>query len=158
MLDVRVGKIVEVHVNPNSEKLYNEKIDIGNGEVRSIASGLQKFVPIEKMQDAMVLVLCNLKEKTMADWPSHGMVLCAETPDRNNVELIHPPEGAKPGDLITIGDLGRQPADPLPGKRWEKVQPQLKITENHEAMFNDSPFKTDLGVCKCTSIKNGIMH
>jgi len=39
-LDLRVGKIVEVWVNPESDKLYNEKIDLGNGEIRSIASGL----------------------------------------------------------------------------------------------------------------------
>ena len=46
-MDIRVGKIVEVCKNPNSEKLYNEKVDIGNGEIRSIGSGLQKFIPIE---------------------------------------------------------------------------------------------------------------
>jgi len=40
MLDIRVGKIIEVWKNPASEKLYNEKIDLGNGEIRSIASGL----------------------------------------------------------------------------------------------------------------------
>lgn len=37
---MRVGKIIEVEKNPKSEKLYNEKVDIGNGEIRSIASGL----------------------------------------------------------------------------------------------------------------------
>ncbi len=40
MMDIRVGRIVEVWKNPNSDKLYNEKIDIGNGEIRGIASGL----------------------------------------------------------------------------------------------------------------------
>ena len=39
-MDFRVGKIVGVEVNPNSDKLYNEKIDVGNGEIREIASGL----------------------------------------------------------------------------------------------------------------------
>ena len=48
-MDIRVGRIIEVCKNPNSEKLYNEEIDIGNGEIRSIASGLQKLVPIEDM-------------------------------------------------------------------------------------------------------------
>lgn len=81
-MDIRVGKIVEVHKNPNSEKLYNEKIDIGNGEIRCIASGLQKLIPIEQMEGAMCIVLCNLKARKLADWMSHGMVLCAETADR----------------------------------------------------------------------------
>ncbi len=48
-MDIRVGRIIEVWKNPASEKLYNEKVDIGNGEIRSIASGLQKLVPIEQM-------------------------------------------------------------------------------------------------------------
>lgn len=39
-MDFRVGKIIEVWKNPNSEKLYNEKVDLGNGVIRSIASGL----------------------------------------------------------------------------------------------------------------------
>jgi tRNA-binding EMAP/Myf-like protein len=39
-MDIRVGKIVHVEKNPNSDKLYNEKVDIGNGEIREIASGL----------------------------------------------------------------------------------------------------------------------
>lgn len=82
MMDFRVGKIVEVWPNPNSEKLYNEKVDIGNGEIRTIASGLQKFVPIEQMTGAMCVVLCNLKARTLAEYVSHGMILCAETPDR----------------------------------------------------------------------------
>ena len=93
-MDIRVGRIIEVYKNPASEKLYNEKIDIGNGEIRSIASGLQKLVPLEQMQNAMCVVLCNLKAKKLADYMSHGMVLCAETPDRSAAELLQPPEGS----------------------------------------------------------------
>lgn len=44
--------------HPESENLYCEKIDMGD-EVREIASGLQKFVPIENMS-GLVLVLTNL--------------------------------------------------------------------------------------------------
>lgn len=74
--------------------MYNEKIDIGNGEIRSIASGLQKFVKIEDMQNALCVVLCNLKARPLAGYNSHGMVLCGETPARDQVELLIPPEGS----------------------------------------------------------------
>ena len=50
-MDFRVGKIIEVWPNPNSEKMYNEKVDIGNGEIRSIGSGLQKHISLENMKD-----------------------------------------------------------------------------------------------------------
>ena len=38
--DLRVGKIVECTKHPESDKLYVEKIDIGEGEDRTILSGL----------------------------------------------------------------------------------------------------------------------
>lgn len=76
-MDFRVGKIIWVEKNPNSDKLYNEKVDIGNGEIRDIGSGLQQCIPLEQMQDAMVVVIANLRPRKLADWNSHGMVLCA---------------------------------------------------------------------------------
>lgn len=111
-MDIRVGKIVEVHKHPDSEKLYCEKIDIGGGEIRDIASGLQQFVPIEQMQNALCVVIVNLKAKKLAGFPSHGMVLCAETPKEDpnrKVELLRVPEGSQIGDLITFGSEGRDP-------------------------------------------------
>lgn len=75
-MDFRVGKIIWVEKNPNSDKLYNEKVDIGS-EIREIGSGLQQCIPLEQMQDAMVVVIANLRPRKLADWNSHGMVLCA---------------------------------------------------------------------------------
>ena len=106
-VDIRVGKIVWVEKNPNSDKLYNEKVDIGNGEVRDIASGLQKAMTLEEMQDAMVCVITNLKARPLAGWKSHGMVLCAEKPDGTQVEFLHPPEGSQPGDLVSFDGYPR---------------------------------------------------
>lgn len=101
-MDIRVGQITKVWKHPESEKLYCEEIDIGNGEIRKIASGLQAYVPIERMENAMVVVLCNLKAKKLAGYESHGMVLCGETEDKSVVELINPPAGSVPGDLVSF--------------------------------------------------------
>jgi methionyl-tRNA synthetase len=38
--DLRVGNITSAKKHPESEKLYIEEIDMGNGEVRQILSGL----------------------------------------------------------------------------------------------------------------------
>ncbi len=54
------------------------------------------------MENAMVVVLCNLKAKKLAGYESHGMVLCGETEDKSIVELINPPAGSVPGDLISF--------------------------------------------------------
>lgn len=40
-------------------------------------SGLGKFVPIEEMQNRLVVVLCNLKPVKIRGIESKGMVLCA---------------------------------------------------------------------------------
>lgn len=77
-LDIRVGKIVDVKKHPDADSLYVEKIDLGeNNGPRTIVSGLVNYVPIEEMQDRMVLVLANLKAANLRGIPSHGMVLCA---------------------------------------------------------------------------------
>merc|ERR1712012_1302621 len=64
-LDIRIGKIVEVSRHPDAEKLYVEKIDLGEPSPRTIVSGLVDFVPEEKMLNRLVVVLCNLKPAKM---------------------------------------------------------------------------------------------
>merc|ERR1740115_673110 len=84
LLDVRVGKIVEAWMHPDSEKLWCEKIDVGekdeegNPVPREIASGLRAYYPAaEDMEGQRVLVVCNLKAAKLAGFSSNGMVLCA---------------------------------------------------------------------------------
>jgi aminoacyl tRNA synthase complex-interacting multifunctional protein 1 len=152
-LDIRVGKIVEINVNTESEKLYNEKIDIG-GEIRTIASGLQKKVPIEDLKDSLVVLLCNLKPRTLCGWNSHGMLLCA-TDDKDNTEPIRPPPGSKPGDQIFIGDFPRLPVAELNPKKspWDIVKDQLLINEEKVATYDlKHEWKTDKGVITCKSL------
>lgn len=97
-LDLRVGKIVEVCRHPDAENLYLEKIDCGEAVPRTVVSGLVRFFTLEEMQNRMVIVLCNLKPAKMRGVVSEAMVMCASTPDK--VEIMAPPEGAVPGDLV----------------------------------------------------------
>lgn len=76
-MDIRVGRIVEISRHPDADALYVEQIDLGEEKPRTIVSGLVNFVPIEKMQNRLVVVLCNLKPAKMRGVESHGMVLCA---------------------------------------------------------------------------------
>ena len=162
MMDLRVGKIVEVWKHEESDKLYCEKIDIGNGEIRSIASGLQQFVTLEQMQGALVVVICNLRQKKLAGYPSHGMVLCAETPDKSAVELIRPPEGSEAGDLITLEGQERDPPAALhkddKKNPWFRVAPDLNIDGEGVARWKDCAFTTPKGICKADTIRNGVIH
>lgn len=49
-LDLRVGKIVSVENHPDAERLYVEKIDVGEEEPRTIISGLRAHYTLEEMQ------------------------------------------------------------------------------------------------------------
>ena len=99
-LDIRVGKIVKVWPHPEADKLWCEEIDLGEPNVRTIASGLREFVPESEMLGARVVVLCNLKPRNMKGFTSQGMVLCAATDAK--VELLTPPEGVPIGERITV--------------------------------------------------------
>lgn len=53
----------------------------GEEQPRTIVSGLVNYVPINEMQDRLVVVLCNLKPAKMRGIESSGMVLCASMYD-----------------------------------------------------------------------------
>jgi len=84
-LEMRVGVIVEAWEHPDSEKLWCERIDVGESEVREIASGLRAFYKLEDMKGARVVVLCNLKIKKLGGFPSNGMVMCASNTAHDEV-------------------------------------------------------------------------
>lgn len=154
-----VGQITKVWRHPESDKLYCEEVDIGEDAPRSIASGLQEFVPIEKMENAMVIVCSNLKARKLGGFSSHGMVMCAETPDKSAVELLVPPPGSKPGDLVTVKGYDRDPPDQLNPKKkiFEAVQPDFRIDENGLAKYKDGEWVTEKGNITSANIKNGII-
>lgn len=156
-LDIRVGRITKVWKHPDSEKLYCEEIDIGDEKPRQIASGLQQFIPIEQMENALVLVLANLKPKKLAGFESQGMVLTAGTPDHTVIELLVPPEGSQPGDKITIKGFERNPPPVLNPKKgiFEAVAGDLRVDENGIAKFKDAEFTTEKGIVVSTGIRDG---
>ena len=49
------------------------------------------------------ILMCNLKPSKMRGIMSEAMVMCASTPDK--VEILTPPEGSAPGDLVQVSDF-----------------------------------------------------
>ena len=161
VVDIRVGKITNVWEMEGKDKMYAEEIDMGNGETRTIASGLKPFVPIEKMLGASVLVVYNLLPRKMGDFVSNGMVLAAESPDKTDIELLPAPEGSKPGDVVTIEGFERKPIEKLhkssKKNQFFLVSPDFKIDANGVAMYKDAPWSTPSGPVKADTIRNGII-
>lgn len=134
-LDLRVGKIVDVQKHPDADALYLEKIDCGEPNPRTVISGLVKFVPISEMRNRLVVVLCNLKPVKMRGIMSEAMVMCASTPDK--VEVLSPPAGAVPGDLVHCDGYNRQPDAVMNPKKkiFETVAPDLRTNDQLVACY-----------------------
>ncbi|KAL0773138.1 hypothetical protein Bca101_038289 [Brassica carinata] len=159
-LDIRVGKILKAEKHPNADSLYVEQIDVGGGEIRTVVSGLVKYIPLEEMQNRMVCVLCNLKPSKMRDIMSQAMVLAASSSDGSKVELVEPPESATIGERVRFAGHEGEPDVVLNPKKkvWETLLVDLNTNENLVACYKDIPFTTDAGVCKVSSISNGTIR
>jgi len=134
-LDLRVGKIIDVQKHPDADSLYLEKIDCGEAQPRTVVSGLVKFVPIEEMQNRLVVVLCNLKPAKMRGVTSEAMVMCASTPEK--VEVLSPPTNSQPGDLVHCVGYARNPDAQLNPKKkiFETVAPDLMTNNDLVACY-----------------------
>lgn len=60
-LDLRVAKIETVEKHPDADTLYKLSINCGEEKLRTVCSGLVKYVPIGELQNRLVVLLCNLK-------------------------------------------------------------------------------------------------
>jgi tRNA-binding EMAP/Myf-like protein len=60
-LDFRVGRIVACQIHPQADHLFVERVVMGDATERTIVSGLARFVPLDSMQNRLVVVAANLK-------------------------------------------------------------------------------------------------
>lgn len=92
------------------------------------------------MQNRLVILLCNLKPAKMRGVTSEAMVMCASTPDK--VEILVPPPGVVPGDLVDFEGFTRNPDSVLNPKKkiFETVAPDLKTNGEKVATYKGIPF------------------
>ncbi|GAA5835674.1 hypothetical protein JCM11251_002993 [Rhodosporidiobolus azoricus] len=158
MVDLRVGKIVDVKVHPDADSLYVEKIDVGEAEPRTVISGLVKYKTLEEMQGATLITVCNLKPVSMRGIKSFAMVLCASSKEGKDagIEFVDPPAGSVPGDRVYFeGFADKQPLEVLNPKKkiFETVQPGFTTLDNRDAAWVNPAsgekhrIVTDKGVC-----------
>jgi len=153
LLDIRVGKVVEVGPHPDADSLYVEKIDLGESEHRTVVSGLRKFVSEADMLNRTVAVVCNLKPAKMRGILSTGMVLCASNEDHTVVDPILIPEGSTIGSRIMVEGYDRAPMDQINPKKkiFERIAPDMVVSGGGVCEYKGSAFKTDCGgVCTAT--------
>lgn len=73
-----VGEVKECKKHPKADKLLVSQIDIGDGEIRQIVSGIAEYYTPEMMVGRKVIVVSNLKVATIRGEKSEGMLLAGE--------------------------------------------------------------------------------
>uniref|UniRef100_A0A8C2D021 Tyrosine--tRNA ligase n=1 Tax=Cyprinus carpio TaxID=7962 RepID=A0A8C2D021_CYPCA len=158
-LDIRVGKVISVEKHPDADSLYLEKIDVGEEQPRTVVSGLVAYLSQEQLQDRLVVLLCNLKPQKMRGIESQAMLLCASIEgEPRKVEPLDPPEGSAPGDRVYVeGYESGKPDDELKPKKkvFEKLQVDLKISDEFVAQWKEQNLTTKLGQITCKTLKGG---
>ncbi|XP_020830393.1 aminoacyl tRNA synthase complex-interacting multifunctional protein 1 isoform X2 [Phascolarctos cinereus] len=155
LLDLRIGCIIAAKKHPDADSLYVEEVDVGEKVPRTVVSGLVKYVPLDQMQNRMVILLCNLKPAKMRGVVSQAMVMCASSPEK--VEILDPPSGSVPGDRITFEGFSGEPEKELNPKKkiWEQIQPDLLTNDQCVATYKGVPFEVKgKGVCKAQTMSN----
>jgi len=155
-LDIRIGKVVSARKHPDADALYVEDIDVGEAKPRTVVSGLAQFVPLEELHGRKVVVLCNLKPAKMRGVESQGMILCGSREEPRAVEPLIPPDGSAPGDVVYVeGYENGTPDQQLNPKKkvWEKLQVDMKVSQDLIAQWQGSNLMTKEGPLRCRTLK-----
>lgn len=141
-VDLRVGKIVEIEKHPNADRLYIEKVDFGEAELRTVVSGLVEHVPIDDLRDRLCMFICNLKPASICKVQSTAMLLVAKN-ETQGLEPLIIPSGARPGDRICITGVEPHPDAAIkPVKEpqmsvWDEVKRDLTVDSQGIAKYKD---------------------
>ncbi len=79
-LDIRIGKIVELHPIKGADKLIKLVIDVGARKIQCIA-GIKPFYKPQELMGKLIAVLVNLQPTKLKGVLSEGMILAAVKED-----------------------------------------------------------------------------
>jgi methionyl-tRNA synthetase len=102
-VDLRIARIVEAQAVEGSTKLLRLTLDVGEGRLRQVFSGIAAHYQPEQLQGKLTVVVANLAPRKMKFGVSEGMVLAAshaEEAQHPGVFILEPWPGAAPGMRI----------------------------------------------------------
>jgi methionyl-tRNA synthetase len=82
-----------------ADKLLQLTLDIGNGELRNVFSGIKSAYKPEDLEGKLTVMVANLAPRKMKFGMSEGMVLAAG-PGGKEIFILSPDSGATPGMRI----------------------------------------------------------
>ena len=98
-VDLRVARIVNAEHVEGARKLLQLTLSLGGDHQKQVFAGIKAAYEPEKLVGRLVVMVANLKPRQMKFGLSEGMV-CASGPGGEEVFLLNPDEGAKPGQRV----------------------------------------------------------
>ena len=102
-VDLRVARIERAEAVEGSTKLLRLTLDVGEGQLRNVFSGIASAYKPEDLQGKLTVVVANLAPRKMKFGVSQGMVLAASHADEKaqpGIFVLEPWPGAQPGMRI----------------------------------------------------------
>jgi methionyl-tRNA synthetase len=102
-IDLRIAKIVNCEHVEGSDKLLRLTLDVGEGRMRNVFSGIKSSYQPEQLIGKLTVLVANLAPRKMKFGISEGMVLAASAADEKSnpgIYVLAPWPGAEPGMRI----------------------------------------------------------
>jgi methionyl-tRNA synthetase len=102
-VDLRIAKIVNCEHVEGSDKLLRLTLDVGEGRMRNVFSGIKSAYKPEELIGKLTVLVANLAPRKMKFGVSEGMVLAASAADEKanpGIYILNPWLGAEPGMRI----------------------------------------------------------
>ncbi|WP_343628163.1 methionine--tRNA ligase [Roseateles sp.] len=99
-VDLRIAKIVKAELVDGSDKLLRLTLDVGEGRLRNVFSGIRSAYQPEQLEGKLTVMVANLAPRKMKFGVSEGMVLAASHADEKanpGIFVLEPFPGAQPG-------------------------------------------------------------
>jgi methionyl-tRNA synthetase len=102
-IDLRIARIVQCEPVEGSTKLLRLTLDVGEGRMRNVFSGIASMYQPEDLRGKLTVMVANLAPRKMKFGISEGMVLAASHADEKaqpGIHVLEPWPGAQPGMRI----------------------------------------------------------
>ncbi|CAM5187664.1 Methionine--tRNA ligase OS=Castellaniella defragrans OX=75697 GN=metG PE=3 SV=1 [Castellaniella defragrans] len=102
-IDLRIARIVKCAEVEGSSKLLRLSLDVGEGRLRQVFSGIKSSYKPEDLTGKLTVLVANLAPRKMRFGVSEGMVLAASHADEKaqpGIYVLEPWPGAQPGMRI----------------------------------------------------------
>ncbi len=97
-LDLRVGTILEASRVKGADRLLELKVDLGEGEPRTVVSGIAEYYEPQALEGTQIVLVANLQPAKIRGVVSHGMILAGKTAD--TLQIVSPREPLPAGTKI----------------------------------------------------------